>query len=294
MRIGFVGLGQMGQGMALNLSKSDADLIVCDVFEEKLQPFKEADIPSTTEISDLKDVDMLFTCLPNGKIVRQVLIESQILADFNNCKLIVDCSTVDYHQEIEIGKELESLGISFMDAPVSGMQAKAEDGTLSIMCGGTKETFDKVKNYLDYMGSNVVYLGPIGSGQLMKTINNTVYNMNCIAFQEMLAYAQAMGISQESYAQVINAGTARSYASEYFMPKILERDFIYGFSIETAYKDMQTAITLAMENRIPTPLLNAADTIYKLALLQGYGSNYKGAFIRVYENFLGLDNEKPQ
>lgn len=291
MKIGFIGLGQMGQGMALNLAKSGEDLIVCDLFEEKLLPFKEANIKATTEILDLKNVDVLFTCLPNGKVVRQILLDNNILDQFTNCDLIVDCSTVDYHQEIAIGTEIESLGFSFMDAPVSGMQAKAEDGTLSIMCGGSKESFELVKGYLEYMGSNVVHLGPIGSGQLMKTINNTVYNMNCIAFQEMLAFAQKMGIPQERFAQSINAGTARSYASEYFMPKILERDFVYGFSIETAYKDMVTAINLGMEKRIPIPMLNAADTIYKLALLQGYGENYKGTFIKVYENFLGLDNE---
>ena len=175
-----------------------------------------------------------------------------------------------------------------MDAPVSGMQKKAEEGTLSIMCGGDHQIFEEVVSYLNSMGKDVNYLGPSGSGQLMKTINNVLYNINCCALAELLAFAVKQGIFPEKLGNVLGAGTAQSYAGDYFIPRILEREFMYGFSLEQAYKDMKTALELSGEQLLPMPMLSASHMIYQLALQKGLGKEYKGAFVKIYEEWFDV------
>jgi 3-hydroxyisobutyrate dehydrogenase-like beta-hydroxyacid dehydrogenase len=202
--------------------------------------------------------------------------------------IVVDCSTINYMAALSIGTVVEDHGVAFMDAPVSGMQSKAEDGTLTIMCGGEAKVFDAVKQLLDFMGTNVLYMGKIGNGQLSKMINNSLYDINCVAMSEMLAMAVKLGLEPQKIGTVINGGTGRSYASEYFVPKILERDFSYGFTLKSAYKDLVSAVEAAAHNGIPTPVLDAATSVYKMTMLSGYEELYKGALIRVYEDMMGI------
>lgn len=181
MRISFIGLGQMGKGMANNLAKSDCDLLVSDVNENVLAEFNEKNIRTTKEILDVTDSDIVFLCLPNEKIVENVILsENGIAGRMDKGKIIVDCSTINYMSSLSIGEKLKDLGIEFIDAPISGMQSKAEEGTLTIMCGGDEEVFNIVKPYLDFMGNNVLYMGKSGNGQLTKMINNSLYDIKLL------------------------------------------------------------------------------------------------------------------
>jgi len=207
---------------------------------------------------------------------------------FRKGQSIVDLSTVDFIKTQEIADKVESMGVSFMDAPISGLDVKAKSGELSIMCGGNEETFNKMLPYLENMGSSIVYLGKHGMGQLSKTINNILYNINMAGLAEILPFAVKMGLEPEKIAQFVNSGTGRSLASEYFIPRILEGNFSYGFTMESAYKDMQTACIVSAKEKIPTPVLHATMTTYQMTLLEGFGKEYKGAMIKIYERLLNV------
>jgi len=293
MKIGFTGLGQMGKGMALNLSKCGQDFMVNDIDDKSFADFKNKGIRATTNVHEIADSDILFLCLPNEKIVEAVLFGDRgIVPAMKAGQIIVDCSTINYMAALRIARQVEDAGIAYMDAPVSGMQSKAEDGTLAIMCGGGNDVFDKVKKYLDLMGTTVRYMGKHGSGQLAKMINNCVYDINCMGIAELLPMAVKLGLDPEQIGEVVNNGTGRSYASEYFIPRMLKRDFAYGFTLKNAYKDLVSAAEVAAAEAIPTPVLDAVASVYKMTMLKGYGDSYKGVFIRFYEDLLGVKFEK--
>lgn len=288
MKLSFIGLGAMGRGMALNLAGAGAEYIVCDVNEKAFDDFKQRGIEYTTDKSKTLGSHITFLCLPDEKIVNEVLFSKDGIANnMNSGQIIVDCSTINYLSSIEIALRLDDLGIEFIDAPVSGMHTKAEQGMLTIMCGGKKEIFDEVRPYLELMGTNIQYMGKAGNGQLTKMVNNCIYDINCASISEMLAVSVKLGLDPEQIGSVINSGTARSHASEYFVPRMLNRDFAYNFSMHDAYKDLVSASEVCMAEALPTPVLDAATSVYKTALQKGLGDLYKGAMICVYEDLLG-------
>lgn len=292
MKLGFIGLGQMGKGMAFNLSKSADDLIVYDINTEVLLEFENRGIKTTADLLKIKDCDIIFLCLPDEKIVDRVLFGETRLVEQD--KIIVDFSTINYMSALKVSQKVQEKGAHFIDAPISGMQSKAEDGTLAIMCGGEEAIYEKVKAYLDLMGTNVLFMGKSGNGQLTKMINNCIFDINCMAIAELLPMAVKLGLEPEQIGKVINSGTGRSYASEYFIPRILNRDFKYGFTLRNAYKDIVSAVEVASLESIPTPVLDATASMYKMAMLAGYEELYKGALICLYEDILGVVFEKKQ
>lgn len=294
MKLGFIGLGQMGKHCASNLLKKQGHLFVADVSPDALAYLVDQGAKALPSPADLSaECDVIFMCLPNGDIVEKVIFGPKGLGEnLRPGQMIVDLSTVDFLQTQEIASRLEKMGVSFLDAPISGLDVKAKTGELSIMCGGEEETYNKVLPFLGNMGSSIVYLGKHGMGQLSKTINNVLYNINMAGLAEILPFAVKMGLKPEKIARFVNSGTGRSQASEYFLPKILEGDFSYGFTMESAYKDMQTACVVSAKEKIPTPVLHAAMTTYQMTLLEGYGKDYKGAMIKTYERLLGVKFRK--
>jgi 3-hydroxyisobutyrate dehydrogenase-like beta-hydroxyacid dehydrogenase len=290
MKISFIGLGQMGRGMALNLSKANLDLMVSDINDEVLKEFASKNVKTTKNVKDTIDSDIIFLCLPDEKIVENVLFGVNDIV--RNGQIIVDFSTINYMSALKIAKRVEEKGAYFVDAPISGMQSKAEDGTLAIMCGGEEAIYNQIKELLEYMGTNILFMGKHGNGQLTKMINNCIYDINCAAIAELLPMAVKLGLDPEQIGNVINNGTGRSYASEYFVPRMLNRDFKYGFTLRNAYKDLVSASEVAYAESIPTPVLDATASIYKMTMLTGYEDLYKGALICLYEDLLGVKFEK--
>lgn len=296
LKLGFIGLGQMGKHCASNLLKKQGHLYVTDVNPDALAYLVGQGAKALSTPADLSnECDVVFLCLPNGDVVESVVFGPKGLCEnFRPGQIIVDLSTIDFMQSQEIAGKMKGMGVSFMDAPISGLDIKAKTGELSIMCGGEEEVFKKVLPFLGNMGSSIVYLGKSGMGQLSKTINNVLYNINMAGLAEILPFAVKMGLEPEKIARFVNAGTGRSQASEYFLPRILERDFSYGFTMESAYKDMQTACIVSAKEKIPTPILHAAMTTYQMTLLEGFGKDYKGAMIKTYERLLGVEFKKSE
>ena len=290
MKIGFAGLGQMGRPIAHNLAKSGDELIVNARTESALAEFRDKGAGASTDPMALADADIVFLCLPNDKVVRDFLFGGSGLAErLGQGQTVVDLSTLTYGATKEIADRLGARGIRFLDAPISGMEARAIEGTLTVMCGGEREVFEAVRPYFDLIGNKILYMGPTGSGQLTKLINQLLFDINAAAIAEILPVAAKMGLDPDLVGEVVNSGTGRSYASEFFIQRQLRGHFADGYPMKHAYKDLISGAELGAQLCIPMPVLAAATATYQMALLGGHGDKDKGGMIRVFEDLLGVE-----
>ena len=288
MKVGFVGVGQMGGPMAVNLA-SNFEVIAHCRSESVRQPLESSGVTITRNLQDVANADVIFLCLPSANVVEQVLFGSDGLAGvLRPGTIVVDTSTVEYSTTISISEKLSSLDVKFVDAPVSGMRARAEDGTLTIMCGGEQSLIDDLKPLFSSIASNIMYMGPVGSGQLTKLINQLLFNINAAALAEILPLSVKLGLDPTKVGDVVNSGTGRSYASEFFIPNVLKGIFDKGYPLEHAYKDLISGTEISVRYQIPTPVLSAATATYQTALLNGHGAKDKGAMLRVFEDLLDV------
>jgi 3-hydroxyisobutyrate dehydrogenase-like beta-hydroxyacid dehydrogenase len=293
-KIGFVGLGQMGKWMALNVMKAGFDLTVFDINQGAVKFLTEQGAGSARSPMELaSQVDWVFLSLPNTEIVENVLFgEDGVAAGAKPGLILLDFGTTNYLPTLDFDRRLKERGIVFGDAPVSGMEARAEEGSLTIMFGGEKKVFDQVRIALEAMGNKIIHLGEVGSGQLTKLINQLLFNISAAAIAEVLPMAAKMGLDPEKVTQVITTGTGRSFAAEFFTPLILEGRFDQGYPLKNAYKDMISAAEICAHQKIPLPLVQAATTTYQMALADGHGEEGKGAMIKVFERILGVKFRK--
>ena len=298
LHIAIMGLGQMGHPIARNLAAKRDDrsqtITALDADPARLAGLAIVGIDATTDRQRVAGAKMLFLCLPDGDVVEAVLFgEDGLAARLAPGAIVVDLSTIAHGKTLEIGRALEKSGTRFLDAPVSGAPAGAEAGTLTVMCGGDAETFLAVKPLLERIGSSVLHMGPTGSGQLTKTLNNVLYDINIAALAEVLPMAVAMGLDPATMAEVVTTGTSRSYASQIFVPQILEGRFDVGYPMGSAYKDLVAAAGVAMARGFPMPVTAAATATYQNALLQGHGGKDKGAMVLPFEAALGVAFRRP-
>lgn len=292
MKIACVGLGQMGKGMAMNMAKCGQELLVSDICEKTFPEFRAKGISATTDQHEVAKCDIIFLSLPNTEIVCSYLFGEQGIAqNLKAGQIVCDFSTINYTTSVEIYEKLAALGVKFMDAPVSGMEAKAIDGTLTVMCGGNKDLFETLLPYFECVGNNILLMGSIGAGQLTKSINNTLFNINIAGFAEMIPFAIKLGLDPEQIISVVNSSSGRSYASEFFLPRVLKRSFVDGYPLEHAYKDLVCTAELSAQQHLALPVMHAALSTYQTALLKGLGAHDKGAMTMVYEELFGVKVE---
>jgi 3-hydroxyisobutyrate dehydrogenase-like beta-hydroxyacid dehydrogenase len=289
MKIGFVGLGQMGKHMAMNMLKSGAELTVTDLKKDSFLQFEQKGVRTTTNLAEVVQAEIVFLSLPGTQAVQDVLVgRNGIIDKLGKGQIVVDLSTMSYTATLELAKRLEARGVSFLDAPVSGMEARAQEGTLTVMCGGSEKILETVRPFLNCIGNKILYMGGTGSGQLTKLINQLLFDINAAALAEVLPMAVKLGLDPEKVGQVVNSGTGKSYASEFFLPRILKNSFSDGYAMKHAYKDLVSGAEISANLCIPMPVLGAATATYQAALLKGYGDQDKGAMICVFEELLGV------
>lgn len=293
-KVGFIGLGQMGKWMALNVLKAGFDLTVYDISEAAVNALKEAGAKAAHSPKEMAaQVDWVFLSLPNTQVVESVLFGPNGIAEGAKPGLIVvDLSTIAYMATLGFAERLAQQGVIFVDAPVSGMEARAKDGTLTVMFGGDESVFQTVYPVFQAIGNTIIRMGKVGSGQLTKLINQLLFNTACAALAEILPMAVKLGLDPEKIAQVVVTGTGRSFAVEFFTPRILENKFDEGYPLKHAYKDMISAAEISAHQKIPLPMVQAATTTYQMALAQGLGDEDKGAMIKVFERLLGVEFRK--
>ncbi len=290
MNIAFIGLGQMGRPMAINMLKSGSPVIVSSASGKKHAELESKGARATTDPAEIAKAGIVFLALPGTAEVRETLFGKRgIVQHMKPGGIVVDTSTIDYSATLEMAAQLEALGIGFLDAPVSGMEARAIEGTLTTMCGGRSETLEAARPYLACVANNILHMGPVGSGQLAKLINQLLFDINCAAIAEILPMAVKLGMDPEKIGRIVNSGTGKSYASEFFIPRILRNHFTDGYPLKHAYKDLVSGATLGANLSVPMPVLAAATATYQMALLRGHGKLDKGAMIKVYEELLGVE-----
>ncbi|BDB19074.1 2-hydroxymethylglutarate dehydrogenase [Pseudomonas sp. CYM-20-01] len=290
MKMAFIGLGQMGKPMAINLLRSHPGLLVNAFSGRAYAELERLGAIAVNDRRTLADCDLVFLSLPDDEVVDNFLLGADGIANWMRPgSTVVDTSTISYAQTLSIDARLAALGIHFLDAPVSGMASRAIDGTLTAMCGGREQVFNAVAPYLRTMASNTLYMGAAGAGQLTKLINQLLFDINCAAIAEILPMAVKLGLDAEKVAAIVNSGTGRSYASEFFVPHILNGQFSSGYPLKHAYKDLISGAGLSAKMGIPLPVLSAATATYQTAVLQGHGDSDKGAMIKVYERLLGVE-----
>jgi len=293
-KIGFIGLGQMGRWMALNVLNAAFDLTVYDLNPEAVtfltdKGAKHSDSPARLATQ----ADWIFLSLPNTAVVEEIIFGKKGLAIKAKAgSVIVDCGTTSYLPTLDFETRLRKLGIIFVDAPVSGMEARAKEGTLTIMVGSEKNIFDRIKPVMDVMSNRILHMGDVGSGQLTKLVNQLLFNISCAAIAELLPMAAKLGLDPEKVTEVITSGTGRSFAAEFFAPLALHNVFDKGYPLKHAYKDMVSAAEISAQEKIPLPMVQAATTTYQMALAEGLGDQGKGAMIKVFERILGVEFRK--
>ena len=289
MKYGFVGLGQMGAPMAANLAQR-YDGLVMDRKATAQDALTLKGVRAADQPDDFARVDVLILCLPAPQQVNDVLFDTTngLARHLQDGAIVIDTGTIEYGATIEIGARLADAGLRFLDAPVSGMQKRAEDGTLTMMVGGDADVLSEVHAGLSTMASKILHMGGVGSGQLTKLVNQLLFDINAAALAEILPMSVKLGLDPDKIGAVVNSGTGRSYASEFFVPHILRRDFGNGYAMQEAYKDLISGAKISAEHALPTPVLAAATATYQQALKEGHGEKDKGAMILVYERLLGM------
>ena len=292
--VGFIGLGQMGKWMALNLVKHDFDLTVYDINDAAVAFLADQGARQVESPAELaRSVDLIILSLPDSDVVEEVVCgRDGIVHGSSPGQIVVDCGTSGYLWTQEFARSLEAKGIRFVDAPVTGMEKRAKAGTLTIMYGGDDDILEEIRPSLEAMGKEIVHMGQVGNGQLSKMLNNILYNSNIAALAEVLPMSVKLGLDPEKIARVINSGSGQSFASEVFIPNILEDCFDKSYPLEHAYKDMHNAMEISARKKIPLPMVHTAATTYQMALNSGWGHEDKGAMIKVFENGLGVTFRK--
>ncbi len=285
MKIGFIGLGIMGRPMAKNLLKAGHELVVFDFNKEAVADLVSNGAASTETGKDLaSQCGVIITMLPNSPHVRAaVLGENGVAEGAKPGTVVIDMSSIDPTESRAIGAELEKLGIDMLDAPVSGGEPKAIDGTLSVMVGGKKELFDKYYDMLMVMAGSVVYVGELGAGNVAKLANQIVVAVNIAAVSEALTFAKKAGTDPELVYQAIRGGLAGSTVMDAKAPMMLSRNFKPGFRIELHIKDLNNALNAAHNVSSPVPLTGQLMEIMQGLKAGGFDKEDHSSIVKYYE-----------
>jgi len=255
-RIGFIGLGVMGKPMSLNLVKEGYSLMVYDIVPEPIQELINAGAEKGDSPAHIgAQCDIVFTMLPDSPHVEKVIAgKNGILDQIKSGSIIIDMSSIAPFMAVKLSKAAAEKGVRMLDAPVSGGEPKAIDGTLSIMVGGEEEVFNQIKELLLCMGASVMLMGEIGSGNITKLANQIMVALHLAAMSEAMVFAEKAGVDAEKVFHAIKGGLAGSTVLNAKMPLILDRNFKPGGPIRMHTKDLINVRDTAMEIDAPIPL----------------------------------------
>ena len=290
-KIGFIGLGIMGKPMAKNLVKAGYSLIVYDIVPE---PVAELVAAGAEKASSCKEVasksDIVITMLPNSPQVKEaVLGPDGVLDGAKKGLILIDTSSIAPLASQEISAKVAEKGVIMLDAPVSGGEPKAIDGTLAFMVGGPEDTFNKVKGILDIMGGSVTLVGEIGSGNTTKLANQIIVALNIAAMSEAMTLATKAGVDPEKVFNAIKGGLAGSTVLNAKMPLALEGNFKPGFRIVLHIKDLQNALDTAHGVGVPVPLSSVVMEILQALKVDGHGADDHGGILQFYEKLAKVE-----
>ena len=275
----------MGKPMAKNLLKAGYELNVYDVNKTAVA---EVVASGAKEASSSREaashVDVVITMLPNSPHVKEVVLGAGgVVEGIAAGTILVDMSSIAPLVSKEVSAELEKLGVVMLDAPVSGGEPKAIEGTLAIMVGGPADAFAKVESLLGVLGASVTHVGDIGSGNMAKLANQIMVASNIAGMSEALVLASKAGVDPSVVYQAVRAGLAGSTVLDAKAPMVLAGNFKPGFRIELHIKDLQNALDTAEQLEVPTPMSTAIIGMMRELQQDGKGGDDHGGLIQYYE-----------
>lgn len=294
MKVGFIGLGIMGKPMCKNLMKAGYEMVVTTHNKETLKEMEALGAKTVTcgrEVAE--EANVIITMLPNSPQVRDVALgKGGIIEGAKEGSVLIDMSSIDPTESKAISAELAKKDVDMLDAPVSGGEPKAIDGTLSVMVGGKKETFDKYYDLMMAMAGSVVYVGPIGSGNVAKLANQVIVAINIAAVSEALTLAKKAGTDPELVYQAIRGGLAGSTVLDAKAPMMMDHNFKPGFRIELHIKDLNNALNASHAVNASLPLTAQLMEIMQSLKADGCEKDDHSAIVKYYEKASKISVER--
>ncbi|CEA02329.1 2-hydroxy-3-oxopropionate reductase [Metalysinibacillus saudimassiliensis] len=283
--IAFIGTGVMGKSIVLHLLKANHDVTIYTRTKEKAQSLIEA---GATWAASPKEAalgkEIIFSMVGYPQDVEEVLLGEQgALQSAKAGTVIIDMTTSEPTLAKKIYQQALAQGVHALDAPVSGGDIGAQNGTLSIMVGGDEAVFHQVQRLLEVFGENIVYQGEAGAGQHTKMCNQIVIASGMIGVSEAMAYGLAAGLSMDHVLQSITTGAAGSWGLSNLAPRMIEGDYAPGFYIKHIVKDMGIALRESAQMGITLPGLTLANDMYEKLVAEGYGEEGTQALVRYYK-----------
>ena len=290
-KIGFVGLGIMGKPMAKNLLRAGYAVTVFDINQDAVKEvMAEGAAMAKTSKEVAQHSEVVITMLPNSPHVKTaVLGENGVLEGAKPGLILIYMSSIAPLASQEIAAAVAKKGVEMLDAPVSGGEPKAIDGTLSIMVGGKQELFDKCFELLSKMGKSIVRCGDVGAGNTTKLANQIVVALNIAAVSEAFVLATKAGVDPELVFNAIRGGLAGSTVMEAKGPMMLAGNFKPGFKIDLHIKDLANAIETGHDVGVPLPLTASVMEILQALKVDGKGQNDHSGIVQFYENLAKVE-----
>ena len=287
-KVGFIGLGIMGRPMAKNLMEAGYEPVLYNRTRDKAEELA-GDGPATVAGSPrevAEGSDIIITMLPDSPQVREVVAgEDGVLEGLREGALVVDMSTISPVVTEELAERIGERGASMLDAPVSGGDVGAIEGTLSIMVGGSEEDFERARPLFDVMGKTVTHVGPTGAGQVTKAANQIVVALTIEAVSEALVLGSRGGVSPEKILDVLGGGLAGNKVMEVKREKFLSHEFDPGFRSELHHKDLGIALAAGHEYGVALPVTAIVDQMLLAMKKKGWGGEDHSALLRIIEDW---------
>ncbi len=293
-KIGFVGLGIMGKPMSLNLLKAGCNLTVYNRTESKTEePVAKGAKKAATPKDAALNSTIIITIVSDTPDVESVLFGKNGIAEgIRPGSVVIDMSTISPEATRKFAARLRKKEVFMLDAPVSGGEQGAVDGTLSIMVGGEKEIFERCLPVLQALGKNITHIGPNGCGQTVKLVNQILVSGTLNSVTEALVFAKKSGVDLEKTISAVKGGAAASWQLSNLAPRIIERDFNPGFMVDLILKDLNLVTGSAGEMKIHLPVTEMVRDLYAQLQAEGEGRNGTQALVKALEKKTGVTVRK--
>ena len=296
MKVGFVGLGIMGKPMARNLIKAGHEVTVFDIVAANVAELVAAGAAAAATAADAAArSEITITMVPDGpEVEAAVLGPAGVLEGAAPGSAIADMSSISPLVAQKVGKACAAKGVAFLDAPVSGGEPKAIDGSLAIMVGGEKEVFEKVLPLFQSLGSSATLTGPVGAGNVTKLANQIMVACNIAAMGEALTLATKAGLDPDVVFQAVKGGLAGSTVLNAKAPMLIGRNFKPGFRIKLHQKDLRNALLAAESLKVSLPLTSTVQNMLMELMNEGHGDLDHSAICKFIEDMAGIEVKRPE
>lgn len=293
MKVGFIGLGIMGRPMAKNLLKAGVELMVSDLNPEAVADVVEAGAENGTYAQIGADCQVVFTIVPTGEIVKEILFGKEgVASSLKEGSIVCDMSSVTPVESRECYERLKQQKVGFVDAPVSGGEPGAIAGTLAIMAGGEEEAFEQLKPYFEILGSSALLIGGPGSGSVTKLANQVIVNNTIAVVSEAFVLAAKAGADPQKVYEAIRGGLAGSAVLDAKIPMIVERNFKPGGPIRINHKDIKNVVHTAHSIDVPIPYTAQLYEILQTLKIHGHMEEDHGGIVQYFERLADVEVKK--